>query len=245
MVVQDKALELLASFSYITNKLNYCGPNGSYKELWKLLNDKDYNKDKVINHFEKYEGLYIYLKKIAEKNKKTPFDYEVIESYWLGNNLLDNFSKKDHLDIIDSLVKRGLPEMYAQRLKKKLPEKMNPHHTFNVLFVGVGMTSGSVPTNIVTMNNCIVSIGQVLEIKENKLIIEKNPLQIRKGKLIFAEKEKKEIMNTFLSPKKGYEIGIHWDHACRILTKREISNINTYTQANIDALNQAGFFSTD
>jgi hypothetical protein len=242
---KDKGLELAARFSSITNKLRYCGPKDAYIDFYKLLNRENYDREKIVNHFKKYEGLYVYLDTISTKYKLDLLDYKVIESYWLGNELLDNFAREDFINIINGLVARGLPKPYAEYAIKRLPDGMNPSHSFNVFFIGVGRTSGTVPTNIMTMNKCIVSIGEVLKITKRQLIAHVRQLKILKGELIFSEPEVQYIdyVKEFLPGLKVKDkIAIHWDFACKILTEREEKNLREYTQKNIDALNKINYF---
>ena len=242
-----KSLELLCRYSLITNRLRYCGPKDAYKDFLLLLEGKKYDEEKVKKHFKRYEGLYVYLDYIAEKHNKKPFDYDIVEAYWTGNELLDKFNDEDLKKIIRNLTKRGLPEKHADSLISKLPKGMNPSHSFNVLFIGVGMTTGSVPTNIITMNKCILSIGKVLKILKDQLMVAVLPLIMKDELLEFGDQK---IVNVEYNPKffkeikVGDKIAIHWDYACKILTKNEEENLKKYTQKNIDALNQALFFSS-
>ena len=247
MDTKDKGLELACKFSSITNRLRYCGPKDAYRDFCLLLKGKKYDRTKIQEHFRKYEGLYVYLEHIAKKHKKQPFDYEVIESYWLGNELLDPFSKNDIKKIILALVKRGLPKSYADRLIEKMPKTLLPHHSFNVFYVGVGKTTGSVPTNIMTMNKCIVSVGTILKILKEQLLVNFLPLKIENGILVFSKPETQyvEYIHEFLpSLKINDKIAIHWDFACKILSDKEENNIKKYTQKNIDILNSSLFFSS-
>jgi hypothetical protein len=251
MDTKDKGLELACRFSSITNRLRYCGPKDAYRDFYLLLKGKKYDRLKIEKHFRKYEGLFVYLEYIAKKHRKNPFDYEVIESYWLGNELLESFSKEDLKKIILALVKRGLPKSYADSLIEKMRQDMNgmlPHHSFNVLYVGVGKTTGSVPTNIMTMNKCIVSVGTILKILKEQLLVSFSSLKLENGTMVFSKPETQYveyIKDFFPSLKIKDKIAIHWDFACKILSLKEEMNLKKYTQKNIDALNSSLFFSSD
>jgi hypothetical protein len=240
-----ESLELACRFSYITNRLRYCGPKDAFKEFDKVILGKKYAVEKVKEHFRKYEGLYVYLEKIAKKVKKDTFDYSVIESYWIGNTLLDDFSREEQISIITALIERGLPKKHAEKLIKQLPEGLNPHHSFNVLFIGVGKTTGAVPTNILSINKCLVLPSKVLKITKRQLVVSVPQLLREKDFLKFKDEiQYIEYNKDFLPGLKVNDIvGIHWDFACKILTKEETSNLMKYTKKNLDVLNNAGFFS--
>jgi hypothetical protein len=244
---QDKGLRLASRFSSITNRLRYCGPKDAYKDFYLLLSGKKYDRKKITEHFIKYEGLYVYFKALSEKHNLDIFDYRVVEAYWLGNELLDGFSRDELRDILNGLTQRGLPKEYAETLSVKLPFNMNPHHSFNVLFVGVGKTTGSVPTNLLTMNKCSISVGKVHEITQRQLVVSVNPLVMHEELLSYGKPEIQYVEHDELfTPKlkKGDMVALHWDFACKILEDKEADNIVKYTQKNIESLNAALFFST-
>src|SRR3989338_6132626 len=135
-----KGIELAARFSYITNSLRFCGPKEASKQ---------------------------FLQYLSKKNNKDIFDYEVIEAYWIGNKLLDNFTDDDNKKIIKKLMQRGLPKSIGLDLIKNLPSGLVPHHNFNVMYVGVGRLTGSVETNLQNMDNYRISYGKVLEVLDD------------------------------------------------------------------------------
>jgi len=243
----DKALELACRFSYITNRLRYCGPKDAFKDFRLALEGKRYNNKKIKDELRRYEGLSVYLESIGAINSLDMFDYKVIESYWLGNDLLDSFTKNDLKKIIFKLIKKGLPKTYASDLANRIPDGMNPSHSFNVLFVGVGRTTGAVPTNIITINKCLILDAKILKVTDRQLIVNTTPLTISKGVLKNSKSEIqyidyiKELLPRL---KVGDNIAIHWDFACKLLNNKEVGNLRKYTQLNIDALNQALFFSS-
>src|SRR3989338_7421151 len=138
-------VELASRFSYITNSLRFCGPKEASGQFVSYLKSAS-SAESVRESIKKFEGLYPYLSIIAEKNKMDYLDYGVVESYWIGNKLLDNMGKEDIIQIINKLTQRGLPKSIGSDLIKNLPNGMVPHHNFNVLYVGVGRTAGTVAT---------------------------------------------------------------------------------------------------
>src|SRR3989344_722967 len=139
--------ELASRFSYITNSLRFCGPKEACGQFLKYANKKDSrNLDEIRASIKKFEGLYPYLSSIAEKNSRDFLDYEVVEAYWIGNRLLEKLNDEDIKQIIEKLMHRGLPKSIGGSLIKNLPHGFVPHHNFNVFYVGVGRTSGTVET---------------------------------------------------------------------------------------------------
>src|SRR3989338_4408303 len=163
--------ELAARFSYITNSLGFCGPEEASGQFINYIMGKG-SPEKVESSIKKFEGLYPYLSSIAEKSKKHLLDYEVVEAYWIGNKLLDDFNDMDMKLIVTKLMQRGLPKSIGQKLIDEIPSGFLPHHNFNVFYVGVGKTTGSVETTLQNMDNCRVSWGRVVEVLKDKLIVQ-------------------------------------------------------------------------
>lgn len=236
-----KGIELAARFSYITNILQFCGPKEASKKF------RDYfstgkNEESLRNSLMRFEAMYPYLKAIAEKNRKDAFDFDVVEAYWIGNSLLDSFDDKDMKKIISSLIERGLPKSIGKKLIYQLPPGFKPHHNFNVFYVGVGMVTGSVATNLKNMNNCRISYGRVLKKMNDKLLI--NTDKIIKINNKFSVKKEKTKTAIFLPVlikdiKKNDFVAVHWDFAPMKLTRKQVNNLEKYTNLTLSIMNQS------
>lgn len=228
-------LKLCCQFSYVPNKLRYCGPDKADKVL------KDYilfnkNKDKVRNLLKRFEALYPYLELIAEKNRKRPFDYDVVEAYWLGNDLLENINTDDIKKLIKNMTKRGLPAFIAEKLIKKMPAGLLPHHSFHVFFVGVGALTKRLENTVKNMDKCRISWAKAID----RNTAEYSPISI-KNKFVFGEKQRTKIKG-FFKIKKQDDIALHWDFAVKKLDKKELAALKKYTLYNIKILNTLNSF---
>lgn len=234
-------VRLAALFSYMPNRLNYCGPKDASKLFYDYLKNKG-SKEKVKELLVKFEALYPYLKIIAEENNKDPFDYDVVEAYWLGNKLAD-LDKRAAIRLVEMLNKRGLVDSIAKNLIKRLEsleEIISLTHLFNVLFVGVGAVTGKVPTVIENMDKCRVSYGVVCEIHDSYLIINYNRLKEHDNEYSIdknVEKIKvnynKKLLNDL---NKGDTVAVHWESAVKKLSLKELNNLKTYTQKVIELI---------
>lgn len=229
-------VRLATLFSYMPNKLQYCGP-GDVSAVFCDYLKTNANKNKVKSLLTRFEALYPYLEVISKKNNKDLFDYEVVEAYWLGNKLAE-LDKKAAVNLIEMLTKRGLVESLAKELIKKIEdldaETIPLTHLFNVIFVGVGAVTQSVPTIIENMEKCRISWGKICEIQDSSLIVEHNKLKKQGNKYFIAENiEKKKVdydNNFFDDLKIGDEVAIHWDLAVKKLDSRELADLKNYTQ---------------
>jgi hydrogenase maturation factor len=232
--------ELAGRFSYITNALKYCGPEGGHMHFHKYISEKHLeSKDKIVEAIKKFEALYPYLTMIAEKTGKDFLDYDVVEAYWMGNELLEKFNGEDMKHLINSLVKRGLPEQMGNKLIEKMPLLAIPFHAFHVFYVGVGNVTGHVKTTVQNMDNCRISIGEINQIIDTHLIVSTDAIVESEGKISLEETTKTIIYIPELLPdvKIGDIIAIHWGFACKKLDGREMENIKKYTKLSIEMKN--------
>ncbi|MFH1072122.1 MAG: DUF6390 family protein, partial [Nanoarchaeota archaeon] len=213
-------IELASRFSFITNQLHFCGPGTAAKEFLQYMKKKD-NTENVRRALQRFEGLYPYLSTIAEKLGKDFLDYDVVEAYWIGNKHLEQFNDDDMKKIIKKLISRGLPKSIGEKLIAHLPYGFFPHHDFNVFYVGVGRTTGSVETTLQNMNNCRTSWGKILEIHGTQLIVASQSVLQQKGKYVLGKEETKTavFIPEFLPKiKRGDIVALHWGFAPVVLT---------------------------
>jgi hypothetical protein len=227
-------LDLCARFSYITNKLEYCGPKDCTKKLHDMIVNGS-NRKEVLESLKRFEGLLPYLSVISDK----PFTFDAVEAYWIGNELLDRCGKEENIKIIENLVKNGLPKFLGKKLIEKLPDGCVPHHSFNVFFVGVGQLTGSVATTPENMDKCRISAGRIESIYRDKLKVLTNQVYLEEGKIRLRKviKEVSYEKGFLYEIKVGNHVGIHWDKAVVVLSAEQVNNLKKYTQINIDAIN--------
>lgn len=234
-----KGIELAARFSYITNSLEYCGPKEASRQIEEYILKKD-NEKYLRKSLSRFEGMYPYLKAIADKNGKDPFDYDVVEAYWIGNSLLDSFNDADIKKLILSLIQRGLPKSIGNKLTEELPSGFKPHHSFNVFYVGVGRITGSVETTLKNMNKCRINYGKVVNFKKNKILIKTKNIIKKNDKYSFSKDELRTISfipKLIKNIKKNDFVAVHWDFALVKLTSKQIKNIDKYTEETLKIMN--------
>lgn len=233
-------IELAARFSYITNSLRFCGPEEASYQFVEYIKTKK-NPEKIKESLKRFEGLYPYLSAIAEKHNKNFCDYDVVEAYWIGNELLEAFKDDDLIIIIGKLMQRGLPKSIGNELIKNLPNGFVPHHNFNVFYVGVGRTTGSVQTSLQNMDNCRTSWGKVVEVINKHLIVETQQLEKENGKYFLREANKTAVYLKEMLPEisKGNIVALHWGFAPLIIQNCQLDNLKKYTKLVLDVLNKS------
>ncbi len=237
-------VKLCSRYSRVPNSLGFCGPGKIQAEFSNCIVRSDC--DSAERSLMRFEGLFPYLELIANKHGRSPFDYDVVEAYWLGNRLLEGFSRNEFAAHLDALVRHGLPKSLAEALKLKLPENPLPMHLFNVIFVGVGNISGSVKPILRNMDKCRVSWGEVIsiyDIKKGALKVKYQPLTYKKGIYSLGKPVEKNVSySKELLPgiSEGDTVSMHWDEACEKLTAKRTENLNAFTQKVLNLVSTVG-----
>src|SRR3989304_5557246 len=86
--MEMNGVQLCARFSLATTRLRYCGPEDADSILYQTV-VKATDTGAARTALEKFEALLPYLEAIARKHGLDPFDRDVVEAYWVGNELLE------------------------------------------------------------------------------------------------------------------------------------------------------------
>lgn len=231
-----KALQLTSRFALPPNSLGYCGKDTAPEKFKKCITGKGCNG--VSEELEKFIVLNPYLETIGEILGKHKFDYSVVEAYWLGNNELKKIKNRDYSLLMSNFLKQGVPTWFVKELRQKPPKKFIPTHLFQVLHVGVGRASGSMPYNIDTINNCMIRWGKVIKVGKTKLTIQLNSLKKLGSKYkLTTTKDSYPYRADFLpSLSTGNTVAVHWKQVVKKLTKDEVEKLTYWTKEVINSL---------
>ena len=125
-----KAYKRFLSYSYEPFRLHFCGPqdDASTKLVDDFLKGFDISAARLNRVARDFAGVYPYLELIAKKNKLEPLDEQVIEAYWIGNNLLRQVTVEDLKNLIlQSFIGPGKLSLSAgERLAGFMPGGLGP-----------------------------------------------------------------------------------------------------------------------
>jgi hypothetical protein len=235
--MDKKALQLNSRFTLPPNSLGYCGKDSAPEKFKSCVID---GKCKgVEDELKNFIVLYPYLRTISRITGLPKFSYKVIESYWLGNDILRKSKKKDYRTLLEFFAKQGVPSWLVDELKVSKPKKFIPTHLFQVLHVGVGRASGSVPYNMETINNCMIRWGEVLKINKKTATVKLNSLKKVKGafRLTFITETFPFVPGFVPDMKKGNVVAVHWKQIVKILTEEELKKISYWTSEVLKTIN--------
>ncbi len=233
------------------NHLGYCGPDENEVMMEACVNDKP--STLLVEVLRRFEGAYPYLRFLAEHSGSgNPFDYRVAEAYWIGNDTLQNIPPNA---FYDHLQKRFSPKFSREHMKKFFetkPYASFPHHSLHVF--NAFSTMGTVPDSFASgkgpddklsqlMDKCRISWGLVVDVQDQNLVMEYEPLQRKNGKLFLGPPVKtkvtKQVNGTDFLPdaRPGYWVSTHWGLACTILSPVQVDNLKKYTLASMRIAN--------
>ncbi len=233
---------LAARFSFMPNRLGYCGPEENRAMLDYLV---DQHSDRGLEQIlARFAGAFPYYSFIAAANGiPDPFDSRVIEAYWIGNELLD------HVELAD--LRRHLEERFSKRFPAKLlqsvigqvPAGARPHHNFHVFSMSVRTGHLEIPHTLETMDECRISWGRVVADHGDSLLVERLPLAFAGDDVVLGPPSPRSVLRRFdgkalltdVAP--GDTVAIHWGCACYKLTGRQAGYLKHFTRIHLDLAN--------
>ncbi|MBN2094071.1 MAG: hypothetical protein JW740_01745 [Candidatus Zambryskibacteria bacterium] len=232
-------------YSFGPNRLHYCGPDAN-KELKDLIKEGD--DDFGLTHLLKqFKTLYPYLKHIANANHiDDPFDSQVVEAYWIGNELLEKVEKNVlYRFFIDDLkVKDKIKLREFSWLEEKISQGAMPHHSFHVFNIWTKEGHHDLLSDLQRMDECRVSWGKVTAVNGPEIRISTEPMVCESGKFILGEPVIKSITRQLEAEydieqiKPGEIVSVHWSVPCEIITENQAKILKKYTLKNIAFANQ-------
>ena len=240
-----KSYKRFLNYSYEPYRLHFCGPQDdkSGKVVDDFLKGRKISANRLDKVAGEFVGVYPYLELIAEKNKLEPLDEQVVEAYWIGNNLLKQVTSQDLKDLIfKKFVGQGkLSVAEGERLALGVPNRAVAHHSFHVLYVGSVTDTVQLVGKLLDL--CRISWGKVIGYSGDTIKVRYRPLIVKPNDLRLGRDEvEKEIKwNKQVLPKviENQIVTFHWGMASEIISEDQVRNLEKYTLRNIDAITNA------
>ncbi len=237
---------LFLRYAFQPNRLGYCGSDDNLALLDYGL--RGYVDEGLIDLERQFEGAFPYLQLIARANDiADPLDARVVESYWIGNRLLERVDMGALYASIETRFRgRTRPKDWPW-LAAKVPAGARPHHSLHVfeVYPRIGlMRSGAVDHLLETMEQCRIRWGRVHAVMGSELIVELQPLALRDGKLKLGKPRLETVTrwedgHGFVDTVgEGDWVSVHWGWACDTLTPRQRANLESYTRQHLTICNQ-------
>ena len=227
-------------YAFMPNRLRYCGGDDN-RTLFEygLAGVSDGG---LVPLLRRFTGALPYLTLIARANAiADSFDPRVVEAYWLGNELLDRVEVRQ---LYDSLLERFGRQLQGRTrlvVLGKAPAGARPHHSFHVL--DVHSRVGELEHSLATLDNCRVSWARVLRPEASELVVERQPLLLRAGKLALGDWRSERVARqvdgqSFVDDAlHGDWVSLHWGWVCEVLTYQQRLNLERYTRHHLTLAN--------
>jgi len=237
-------LKMTAAFAIKPNELKRCGPEDAFRILFDFVAGHFYDEDKIRRILSQFEVFMPYYQLIATANRiDDVFDSRVVEAYWLGNGLLDNISPEAIKEVIEcDVVKSGWNPLHVALLFKSIKlQKAKPHHSLSVMyFYARRGGSKALPLEIKErIDQCRACAGEVVGMSGDSIIVEYRPLVFESdGRISLAAAVSKEIDAGLIADVGvGEKIAFHLDWGVIRLSDEQYDNLEHYTVANLEAIN--------
>lgn len=228
-------------YAFMPNRLQYCGGDDNATLFGYAAEGRvDAGLPPLLG---KFIGALPYLRLIAEANDiADPFDERVVEAYWLGNELLEQVEVRQLHDALLARFGGQLQGRTRHWVLAKAPAGARPHHSFHVL--DVHRHVGELESTLATMDACRISWGQVRQVRPGELLVERQPLVLRCGKLDLGPPQVESVLaaawgHTLLGDAApGAWVSIHWGWACEVLAPPQLSSLRHYTLLHLGLASQ-------
>lgn len=231
---------LFGRFAFMPNRLGYCGDDVN-PELHAYLMEGTADAG-LRRHLQAFTGAYPYLRLIAQSNGiPDPFDYRVVEAYWIGNDLLERVDWAAYARHLHDRLKNRARPSTRELVAGKPRAGARAHHAFHVfdLSFRIGLPHGDAALDL-----CRISWGAILAVEPGGFVVSHRPIVIRDGRLSFAAEQPERVLRAIGNHRwlddaaVGDILAFHWRWACVILTPAQAATLERYTRAMLALANQ-------
>jgi hypothetical protein len=225
-----------ARFAFPPNRLGYCGA-GDGHELDEYLGGRE--DPRLRELATTFEGAYPYLQLLAGSNHRTdPLDPDVVEAYWIGNDLLHHVPLHDFATSIDDRFRRRAGTSW-RRFDRTVPDGV-ANHSYHVLHVmpWVGlMRDGIVDEPLEIVDRCRISWATVVAGApgDGRVLVRRTPL-VWSGSRLVAGDPVVDAVHSAIPVAPGDVVAVHWDWICERLDARQLAWLRRVTLAQVRTL---------
>jgi uncharacterized protein DUF6390 len=234
---------LAARFSFMPNRLGYCGPEENRAMLEYLADGhSDPGLEQILTRFA---GAFPYYAFIAAANGiADPFDVRVIEAYWIGNHLLARIEAADLWRHLEDRFRSRFPARLLRSVLGQVPSGGRPHHNFHVFSMPVRTGHEETAHSLATMDACRISWAKVVAEHGDTLLVEHRALVLAGDEMVLGAAEPRSVLRRFdgttlpVEARAGDIVAVHWGCACHRLTRTQARSLAYYTRLHLALANR-------
>lgn len=230
---------IFARYAFPPNELGYCGPADSTA----LLQGGD--PAQLAALAKEFDGTWPYLQAIADAAGITdPLDPEIVQSYWVGGQLLEQVDPADLLARLRTAFKGQVTGMLSDLTDGR---RALAHHSFHVFVVypWIRFLDRDPTTPLRVMQQCRIRWGTVESIDGEHAEIVSRGLTFEDGLLALGDPGTERVrwckdgISLAPEPAPGDVVAAHWDWVCGALSDADTAALNRATQMTLDLVNSA------
>jgi hypothetical protein len=233
-------LTRFARYAFMPNRLGYCGGDDNRALYDYVVADRvDRGLAELLARFT---GAMPYLRLIARSNRLAdPYDSRVVEAYWIGNDLLQRVEARQLYEHLAERFAKQLHGRVRELVLGKAPAGARPHHSFHV--IDVYRRTAETEQTLQSLDSCRISWAQVKRVDGGAVVVERQPLVLRHGKLVLGSLREERAMRQVDgrgfadSASAGDWVSLHWSWVCEVLTETQRATLERYTRHHLDLAN--------
>ena len=237
----SSGLLVFIRYGFMPNHLGYCGGNEADLLFEHAVTGRA--EARLAPLLAKFTGAVPYLRTIAAASGiADPFDRRVVDAYWLGNDLLDTVEASALSRSLADRFGRQLTGRLREEVLRKPPEGARPHHLFHVLDVYRRLEAKEI--GMAAMENCRISWGRVREVEPAALVVDRQPLVERDGRLELGPEAPERVLRTLSGQgftddvAVGDWVSVHWGWACEVLDATRLAGLRRWSAHHLALANQ-------
>ncbi len=232
---------LFARYALPPNAHGYCGP-ADVALVAELTAAGDAAIDELAEIAQQFEGAWPYLQFIGSSCRVDPLSTDVVEAYWIGNNLLADIDLAAWGNSLDDRFRARAGARW-QVLAGGIVGSV-PNHAFHVFCVypWVGLLrSGYADQALDVIDRCRIRWGTVVDMIDDQLVVRSKPL-VWDGHAIGFGEERHETVRASVATDcrilAGDVVALHWDYVCQKLSPRQLRDLVRYHDRHLAIANQ-------
>ncbi|MDQ3615022.1 MAG: DUF6390 family protein [Actinomycetota bacterium] len=237
---------LFARYAFPPNLHGYCGPHDSDAFFDYGVAGTDHRRLRELS--QQFDGAWPYLELIAAAaGLDDPLERSVVEAYWVGGPLLDQWDSPRHADSMKQRFGSVVGSKFCALTEQALAESV-PHHSFAVfcIYPWTRLLSDAPKATqaLHVLDRCRIRWGQVLEVHGDSVMVESAPLVWDGRRLDIGSPETETVVRSRegvgmvgdLLP--GDWVSLHWEWVCARLTAQQADYLRSYSMRQLRIVNE-------
>lgn len=220
-----KGPELFFRYAQPPNVLGYCGPD-EHDSVVSVAGGLTLPREEATQLALAFQGAWPYLELIGNLTRRSELSRDVVEAYWIGNQLLDRIGLLPWGNSVSERFRKQAESRWGS-VEQGLNAGGLPNHAFHVFCVypWVGLLrEGFVGPSLEVLDRCRISWGTVEETAGDHVRVRRQPLIWQDERLIPGQ-ARVELYRADPRDKlsAGEIVSLHWEYVCERIDRQQLT----------------------